>query len=135
MMGRVLPLLLLAAAMGAAAGQGPAPSATAPQADPEARGRILFVQCRACHSLAAGEPHKVGPSLHGFMGAPAASRPGFTRYSPALRGSGLTWTEAELDRFLASPARAVPGTTMAFAGLARAEDRAALIAFLRARTR
>lgn len=104
-------------------------------ADPAARGRLLFLQCRACHTLAAGEPHKVGPNLHGLFGAAAASRPGFAAYSKALKESGLAWDEAALDRFLAGPGRAVPGTTMAFAGLPKPEDRAAIIAYLRAATR
>lgn len=109
--------------------------AQAPAADPAARGRVLFLQCRACHGLAAGEPHKVGPTLHGIMGAKAATRPGFANYSAALKASGLTWTDAELDRFLTAPGRAVPGTTMAFAGLSRPADREAVIAYLRSATR
>ncbi|MFN7001065.1 c-type cytochrome [Thermaurantiacus tibetensis] len=109
--------------------------ASAQTADPAARGRLLFLQCRACHTLAAGEPHKVGPNLHGLFGAAAASRPGFAAYSKPLRESGILWDEAALDRFLAGPGRAVPGTTMAFAGLPKPEDRAAVIAYLRAATR
>ncbi len=109
--------------------------AAAQAADPEARGRLLFLQCRACHTLALGEGHKVGPNLNGVMGAAAGTRPGFAAYSKALRESGITWDEAALDRFLAAPGRAVPGTSMAFAGLPRPEDRAAVIAFLARATR
>ncbi len=126
-MGRValLPSLLAAAL---AAALPPAGALAQPTAELAARGRLLFLQCRACHGVAAGEPHKVGPNLHGIMGAPAASRPGFATYSAALKASGLVWTEGELDRFLAAPGRAVPGTSMAFAGMERPADRAALIA-------
>jgi cytochrome c len=135
--GQAFALLAVLAAAGTGVAAEPAQPAAeeSPRADPVARGQLLFLQCRACHSLGAGEPHKLGPNLHGILGAPAASRPGFAGYSKALAATGLSWTETELDRFLASPARAVPGTTMAFAGLARAEDRAAIIAFLQARTR
>jgi cytochrome c len=126
------PALLAAALMAALP---PSGALAQPAAEPAARGRILFLQCRACHGVAAGEPHKVGPNLHGILGAAAASRPGFASYSAALKASGLVWTEAELDRFLAAPGRAVPGTSMAFAGMERPADRAALIAYLREATR
>ena len=31
------------------------------------RGKKLFIQCRACHSLKEHEPHKVGPNLYAFI--------------------------------------------------------------------
>jgi cytochrome c len=111
-------------------------SAAAPAAaqDPAARGKIVFLQCRACHSLKAGEPHKIGPNLHGTIGAPAASRPGYA-YSPALKASGIKWTDDRLDAFLAKPAAVVKGTKMAYAGLAKPADRAAVIAYLKKEAR
>ncbi len=45
-------------------------------ADP-AKGQIVFLQCRACHSLEAAGPNKVGPNLHGVMGRKAGLAPGF----------------------------------------------------------
>lgn len=45
------------------------------------------------------------------LGRRAASLPNFG-YSKALRGSGLIWDAAALDRFLTNPTTAVPGTTM-----------------------
>ena len=50
-------------------------------------------------------------------------------YSQALGSSGLTWTPANLDRFLAGPAKLVPGTAMQVA-LPDAAKRADLIAYL-----
>jgi cytochrome c len=100
----------------------------------DARGKRLFLQCQACHSVAAGQPHKVGPNLHGTMGAKAASRPGYV-YSAALRNSKITWTDAAMDAWLAKPAATVPGNKMVYTGLAKAEDRAALIAYLKRATR
>ncbi len=93
------------------------------------RGKRLFLQCQACHSLAKGAPHKVGPNLHGTIGARAGSGVGYM-YSPALSKSGLIWTPTTLDRWLAKPSAIVPGNKMIFAGVPRADDRAALIAYL-----
>jgi cytochrome c len=39
------------------------------------------------------------------------SQPGFA-YSAALRNSGLTWTEACLNEWLANPSALVPGNIM-----------------------
>ncbi|MCS6986014.1 MAG: c-type cytochrome [Sphingomonadaceae bacterium] len=106
-----------------------------PEEDAEVRrGRLLFLQCRACHTLAAGEAHRVGPNLWGVLDRPVGSAAGFA-YSPALSRWGGRWTPERLDAFLADPAGAVPGTTMAFGGLARPEDRRALARFLAQATR
>ena len=108
--------------------------AAAPAAAQDAtRGALLFLQCRACHTLKAGEPHKAGPNLHAFRAVPSASQPGFA-FSPALTKAKLTWSDATLDAWLAGPAKLVPGTTMAFGGVRNADDRAALIAFLKTAT-
>jgi cytochrome c len=94
------------------------------------RGERLFLQCRACHTLRRGEPHTVGPNLAGFFDRAAATADGYA-YSAALRQASLVWHEATLDRWLASPSTLVPGTSMAFVGLADADQRGALIAWLR----
>ncbi len=111
-----------------------APVALATQAAPAVapnpvRGGQLFLQCRACHSVAPGAPNAIGPNLTGVVGARAATRPGYS-YSPALAKSGLVWTSATLDGFLKRPSQAVPGTKMSFAGVADATTRADIIAYL-----
>lgn len=118
-------VVLLAAGLGAwldlglAAGAHAAPDAS--------RGEQLYARCAACHALAAD---RVGPRHCGLIGRAAGSVPGFD-YSPAMRRSGLRWTEAELDRFLAAPLKRVPGSTMTYDGVDGAVDRADLIAYLR----
>jgi len=107
------------------------PAAAAPAQTPPPRGAVLFLQCRSCHSVKPDEAHKIGPNLSGVAGSPAGSRPGYA-YSPALAAAKIRWTDERLDAFLASPSSAVPGTKMAFAGLKRPEDRAAVIQFLKA---
>ena len=46
-----------------------------------------------------------------------------------MKGSGLTWTAANLDRFLTNPAALVPGTAMVVR-INDAAQRSALIAYL-----
>ncbi len=103
--------------------------------DPAAmrRGRILFLQCRACHSLKQGEEHKVGPNLHRVIGMPAAHKPGYV-YTDSLKESGIVWSRQNLSRFLADPYDLVPGTAMVFIGIQRGADRAALIDYLEQET-
>ncbi len=97
------------------------------------RGQTLYLQCRACHALNEGEPHKVGPNLHGFLGKPAAQAPGFA-YSEALTAANINWDMNNLDQWLTSPSRLVPGTSMVFIGVSKPEDRASLIAYLQEAT-
>ncbi len=94
-----------------------------------ARGKIVFLECQACHAAAPGGPTLIGPSLVGVYGRKAASLPGYD-YSPALKASGLVWTPANLNAWLTDPAKLVPGTKMAFTGIAAPDLRADVIAYL-----
>ncbi len=98
------------------------------------RGQLLFLQCRACHNLKADQPNKVGPNLSGFLKRVGASAPGF-KYSVAFAAAKPKWTDATLDAWLTRPALMVKGTSMAFAGMAKPADRAALIAYLKTATK
>ena len=98
------------------------------------RGRLLYLQCRACHELRPAGAALVGPHLGDLLGRQVGSVEGFA-YSAALRSQTFRWDRARLDAWLAAPGKAVPGNTMAFAGIASAEDRAALIAYLESATR
>jgi cytochrome c len=114
----------------------PGPSAGAPAtpapvpAGNADRGAPLFRQCAACHSLQPRQ-HFTGPSLAGFWGRKAGTIDGFVRYSEALKKSGLVWTEATLDRWMADPAAMVRGNFMTFRGIEEPAHRADLIAYLR----
>ena len=107
----------------------PAASAAATQSPEYKRGRLLYIQCRACHDLQPSPVEKVGPNLAGVIGRTAGKAPGFT-FSAALVNSKLTWDRATLDRWIERPSAVVPGNTMAFAGIANAADRAALIRYI-----
>lgn len=81
-----------------------------------AKGKDLFPRCAMCHSDAKGAPNKIGPNLWGVAGRKAGTEPGFN-YSAALKGSGITWTEDNLEKWVMGPGKMVPGTRMMFAGL------------------
>jgi cytochrome c len=97
-------------------------------ADPR-EGENVFKKCAACHNAAPGGANALGPNVHGIMGAPLASKPGFA-YSDALKGKGGTWTWDAMDAWLKSPKSFAPGTKMTFAGLSKPEDRANLMAWM-----
>ncbi len=105
-----------------------APNATYAQV---AEGARVFARCATCHALDP-DSRRPGPHLRGIVGRDAGAVDGF-RYSPALREAGedgLVWDETALDAFLADPDGYLPGTTMRI-GVANADQRAALLAYLR----
>jgi len=112
---------LAACALLAACGERPPVAADGDAAEPPAReaspgvltGADLWLACQGCHSIDAGAPHRVGPNLHGIVGGPAASRPGYT-YSEALAGSGITWSRGLLRGYVMNAESMVPGTWMAY---------------------
>jgi cytochrome c len=120
---RTVALIVILAAVPAAA-----------RADGDAvRGERVFDRCIACHSVDPAETGLPGPNLHGVIGRPAASLPDFD-YSPAMRAkgaAGLAWTVEALDAYLTDPAAFVEHGRMAVNGLARAQDRADVIAYIR----
>ncbi len=97
------------------------------------RGEAQARKCAACHTFDEGGPSRVGPNLWGIVGDTIATEAGFN-YSAAMQehvnAEGDTWTYENLDHFLANPRGFVPGTSMAFAGLRRPEERADLLAYL-----
>jgi len=105
-------------------------SSTSAHADPAMRGKLLFLQCASCHNTTPGPSAKIGPSLYGVVGRPAGSLPGYA-YSPAMKAQTFVWDEKMLDRWLTKPTDVVPGTAMAFGGVAKDTDRAAIIEYLR----
>jgi cytochrome c len=86
-------------------------------------------QCSACHATEPGQ-NKIGPSIAGVAGKKAASAPGFA-YSDALKGANLTWTDDNLEKYLADPKAVVPGGKMVFAGLKSPADAKAVVDYLK----
>ena len=108
----------------------PAPAESAGSAtDLVAAGKQAFAVCSACHAVTADAAPGIGPALYGVVGRAAGSFKGFD-YSDALAGSGITWTDAELDAFIANPQGRMPGTSMSAGAVSDAGQRAAIIAYL-----
>jgi cytochrome c len=100
------------------------------QAADAAAGETAFRRlCAACHIVTAEGRRGVGPTVFGVVGRKAGSVEGF-RYSAAKRDATLVWTPEQLDKYLTNPREFMPGTTMAFAGIRSAEERANVIAYL-----
>jgi cytochrome c len=95
------------------------------------RGARVARACMACHSLKPGR-HLTGPSLAGIWERKAGDAPGFGRYSEALKNAGLVWNERNLDAWLRNPAALVQGNAIVFEGIADAQARTDLLAYLRA---
>ena len=98
------------------------------EGDP-AKGKKVFKKCKVCHTLKVGK-NRIGPSLAGIIGRPAASIKGF-RYSKAMKASGLVWDVETLGQYLENPKKFVPKTKMIFKGLKKEQDRDNLIAYLK----
>lgn len=113
--------MLLAALAFAADGS----AARQPTGSAEA-GEALYARCFACHALTY---NRTGPKHCGLLGRRAGSVAGF-EYSDAMKRAGWVWDRKTLDRFLADPMKAIPGTTMGYAGIKSARERADLIAYL-----
>ena len=94
-------------------------------------GEEVYSRCLACHAL---ESERVGPRHCGVVGRRAGAIAGFD-YSKAMKNSRLVWNPKTLDRFIANPLKTVPGTTMTYAGVEDAKERADLIAYLEAAAR
>ncbi len=92
-----------------------------------AKGETIFKKCAACHKVDGS--NGVGPHLNGVVDRPVGSVGDFS-YSDAMKAHGGEWTPDTIFTFLANPKKVVPGTKMSFAGLAKADDRADVIAYL-----
>jgi cytochrome c len=89
-------------------------------------------QLMANASAEKGGPNRVGPNLWGIVGDERGHGRGGFNFSAAMKAKGGTWTYDELNKFLANPRGYIPGTAMSFAGISRDQQRADLIAYLRA---
>ena len=98
-----------------------------------AEGAKVFKKCAACHSINEGGSNKIGPALWGVLGRSVGSVPDY-KYSKAMASHGKNWSFEEMNGFLIKPKDWIKGTKMSFAGLKKAEDRAAVILYMNGNT-
>jgi cytochrome c len=101
-----------------------------------AKGKEAFAKCAICHQVGPGAQNLVGPELNGIVGHKAASVASYTAYSPGMKKlgeEGYTWTEDNLDKWIANPKALLPDSPMAlaFQGVPDAGERANIIAYLK----
>ena len=111
---------------------GTAGAALAADGDPAA-GEDVFRKCRSCHEVGPEAKTRLGPVLNNLFGRKAGTIEGFKYSASNLEkgAAGLVWTEETLFKYLEDPRSYIPGTTMAFAGLADEQDRRDVIAYLK----
>ena len=97
-------------------------------------GAQVFRACVACHTLRRDEGNRAGPSLDGIFGRRIATLPGYN-FSSSLQQLDIVWTPETLSRlFEIGPNAYTPGTKMPEQRINSAEDRNALVEFLKKAT-
>lgn len=99
-----------------------------------ARGQTSANKCTSCHTFDKGGRNLVGPNLYGILGREKGSVDGFNYTAAFRKVMKGPWTAQELSDFVKNPKTMVPGTSMTFAGIPRAGERADLITFLNSKS-
>ncbi|MGR3502587.1 c-type cytochrome [Pseudaestuariivita sp.] len=106
------------------------------EADSMPNGERQFMRkCSICHALTKGPSRKAGPTLHNVFGRQAGTLAGYI-YSDTLDGSPIVWDDDTIDAlFDEGPDHYIPGSKMPMQVIAKRQDRADLIAFLKEATK
>ncbi|KPH01618.1 cytochrome C [Pseudomonas sp. RIT-PI-q] len=92
--------------------------------------QVFANECAVCHSVTKGMAGMMGPNLAGVGGRKSGSLEGFN-YSQAMRNKDINWQAENIAQLIAQPQAFVPGTYMPYMGLASADDRQAVVCFLK----
>lgn len=92
-------------------------------------GKASFAKCASCHQVGSSARAGFGPQLNGIVGRTAGSSNDY-KYSPAMKNSGIVWSEKNLRAFLKDPDDVVPGNKMRFFGISNDKDIDNLLAYL-----
>ena len=91
------------------------------------RGQKLYDECIACHAPERERWFMMHAAS--AIGRKAGDNNDF-RFSPALKRSGIVWSERELDAYIADPQKKIPANRMPYSGMSDARDRADLLAYI-----
>ena len=94
------------------------------------RGQKLFKKCVHCHTYNQHQGHRIGPNLYGMFGRKAGAIADYD-YSEAWKSADFVWTNKTLDTYLKAPHKMIPNNRMPFNGLSKANDRRALITYMK----
>ena len=103
-------------------------------ADVSSGERAFKSKCSTCHTIEQGGGNGTGPNLHGILTAEHAHKDNFGYSSAMMATAGKEWTYESIDEWLENPSSYIRGTSMAFAGLRRDDERADVIAYLASMT-
>lgn len=92
-------------------------------------GRAAFAKCASCHQVGPSARGGFGPQLNNIVGRTAGSTTDFV-YSPAMKKSGIVWSDQTLAAFLKAPNDVVPGNKMRFYGIGDPQQISDLLAYL-----
>ena len=118
--GKIAAASLIAAAM---------LSSQAYAAGDAAKGKTVFARCAICHNVEKDGGNGVGPNLFGIVGRKSATVDGFS-YSGPMKAANIVWTDDNLAKWIAAPAKMIPGTKMAFGGIAQKSQIDDVVAYL-----
>lgn len=93
-------------------------------------GEDVFRRCSTFHTIDEGGRAKQDPNLYGVYGREAGTASDFDRYSQALVGSDITWTEENLTQWRMGPSTFISSAKMTFR-LSDEKDIADVIAYLK----
>ena len=100
-----------------------------PKGDAKQGAAIFKAKCATCHTCNEGGPSKQGPNLFGLIGRNAGAYAGYGFTKP-MKDSGLVWDSQTLYNFLQKPKELGKGTSMAFPGFKKEQDRSDVVAYL-----